>query len=1098
MKIIYKIIILIALLASSSNCFSADSDVWDSHGLIKDGYTALLDGDTTKAFELFNLINPNDSNYSISIELQASILNYQKKYNEIIDVVNLGLACDNEEEYNFLILKGNAYVQLEEYKKALAIYQEGVIKFPFNHIFSYNIAVAYKGMENYDKSIEYLKKALAIYPFYPAAHRELGYIAMMEGKTSQALMAYVMSIILDPAADKSNEVLATMDAYVTQKTDMKSVGYDFPDDRDDFSEIDQVIKSYAALQKGYKVKSKADLNVIRQIQVMLETLEYDKSDKGYWMQFYVQFYKKLWKADMFESFSYFILKASKSETHKKLVSKKIKLTDEFSTWAGNAITSYFNSLPIEVQGKSIITNHFYQSDETDCLSSLGVEKNGVKVGCWYEIYANGKISSTGCFDDQGNAIGEFVYYDKKGEETKSFTLVDGKINGEYKLKYSSGSVFKTLTFKDDDIEGSSVEYHKAGGVFIERNYSGNEIQGEAKRYYSNGNIQYAIDYKDGELHGVLKEFYLDGKIKEESNYVNGTIEGESKEYYINGQLASIATYKDGELDGEATSYFINGQLKIKGVYEAGVLIGTKINYHSNGNLKGKVLFDENGKKSGVIEDFDFDGVKYSELDYTNGNVVGYRMYNKAGDIISEGAKQGGDFQFKGISPDGVLKTEGLYNSKGGKEGVWKYYDNNGNLNEESEFEKGEQIGVQKTYHVSGDIKRLSHFEDGSFNGKYLEFYHNDVPKYKGVCVDNDLNGAYIEYADDGTIIKTLYYQNGQIHGKQLYYAVNGKVSHSVLYDYGDFIEEVHYDTLEMPYDTVHFINLTGELRTKYPDGKANHVADYKNGVSNGKAAWYYGTGQVSLKGNYLNDERIGEWLSYYSNGQLAKRTNYKLGTIHGEVIKYHLNGKVDETYNYEYGTLVGTRKDFHDNGQLMVLIKYELGERHGKGTYYSRNGSIEHFRFYNYGKIIGYSHLGPDGKELPMIKIENETVEVKSYFKNGQLSRSYQIKNGDFTGDYLKFYESGKPYEKLYYLHDEAHKARIRYYENGKVWKTSPFVNGELNGTVKTYYNNGVLKSETPYVQSETHGVAKKYSRDGKLLLEEYFYDGGLFSSKRY
>ena len=227
------------------------------------------------------------------------------------------------------------------------------------------------------------------------------------------------------------------------------------------------------------------------------------------------------------------------------------------------------------------------------------------------------------------------------------------------------------------------------------------------------------------------------------------------------------------MDGEATSYFINGQLKIKGVYEAGVLIGTKINYHSNGNLKGKVLFDENGKKSGVIEDFDFDGVKYSELDYTNGNVVGYRMYNKAGDIISEGAKQGGDFQFKGISPDGVLKTEGLYNSKGGKEGVWKYYDNNGNLNEESEFEKGEQIGVQKTYHVSGDIKRLSHFEDGSFNGKYLEFYHNDVPKYKGVCVDNDLNGAYIEYADDGTIIKTLYYQNGQIHGKQLYYAVNG-------------------------------------------------------------------------------------------------------------------------------------------------------------------------------------------------------------------------------------------------------------------------------------------------------------------------------------
>ena len=102
-------------------------------------------------------------------------------------------------------------------------------------------------------------------------------------------------------------------------------------------------------------------------------------------------------------------------------------------------------------------------------------------------------------------------------------------------------------------------------------------------------------------------------------------------------------------------------------------------------------------------------------------------------------------------------------------------------------------------------------------------------------------------------------------------------------------------------------------RAIFYDDKFNiiEIANYNNGLLNGKKKWFFKDGCLSGSGNYLNGLEDGEFISYSSCFKLDKQTTYTLGVMRNHKVyissgllleqRYDENGKLicinDKYYN---------------------------------------------------------------------------------------------------------------------------------------------------------------------------------------------------------
>lgn len=1079
-------------LASITTVAQIDKTL-NSAELLFEVYNSLQEGDTTQTYKYFHAIHPNDTNYTAALLYEIEILDAQGKYTQSLELADKGIAVEDASEVNFYISKGNSLLDLERPEEALAVYQKASKKYPFNHLLQYNIAISYLKMEKHNEYVEALKKTISINPFYSHAHVELGSIAISKGKISQALMSYAMSILVDPTSATSNSILAYINQAVSEKIEIEKEGYAFPENVDDYSEIDNIITNYVALQKGYKVKSKADLPIIRQLQVLMETMEFDPSDDGYWMQTYVRFYKKLWEEEMFEPFSYYMLRASRNDKHERLVTRKAKKVSKFTTWGGKEIIDYFNTIPLIVRGESVVAERSY--GDGDGLTSLGSFDGDKRSGCWFFFHETGAIYGEGCYDNLGLQTGEWKWYTEKGDFSKEFNMKGGELNGKYLTTYEMGAAYQKMHFKDGLRNGAYEEYYKNGGVYTQMNYKEGKRDGEVKYFHENGKVRYSFNRKEDKLHGAFKEFYANSQLKEITKYVDGAPDSINTSYYSDGSLKSTYNFTEGKLEGGYTEYFSNGKVERNGKYAAGTLVGENLDYYSNGELYKRIIYDVDGKLNGLSQEFDKDGIKYLEFDYKKGNIVAYRLFDKQGEITRQAKKKGGEFIFKGDYPDGTRKSNGSYDYKGGREGDWKYYNKNGKLEVAANFENDELNGVRTEYFPNGKVSEEYTYEKDIWKGSAKSFYRNSKLYWERIGEEGSLERGVIQYDRFGDTTESLFYEEGSLTGWQYYYTVDQTLDRKSLYNYGTAIMDIYYDSLEVPVDTLVYTEKNA-IELHYPNGQIRFKCTFLNGSSEGEVMWFYPNGKLLTKGQFINGERDGKWESYYTDGKLKSSYSYVMGEKEGVTKDYYVNGEIEQEYTNKNGVLDGASIDYREDGTLTSKFNYSMGHENGEAVFYDPKGVLDHVRYYHYGKIIGYSYLGKNGERVSMIPIVNETAEVKSYFQNGNVSREYKIDAGYFQGEYKKYYSTGEKSEVATYKDNWAIGEKVQYFKNGKAKHKFLFKEGLLDGGTTSFYANGKIKVEKVYKKGSKHGVWKYYSSAGKLTKEEHYYDNLLIEIK--
>ncbi len=1056
-------------------------------------------GDDAKALALIEKINPNDSTYCSLLTSKAYYLINLEKYDEVIKVLDDGEAydCGDSKAY-FYINKGVAYAAKEDYEKAIEVYEDGLKHFPKFYKLWNNKGTALEKLDRLEDAAKAYQKTITLNPFFRDAHLKLGNICYQQGKITQALMCYNIYILLNPDGDGAFETLRSLNDIVSNKNENEGdPDVEISEDDEYFEDIDLVIDNKIALNKDYKIDHKVDIALIRQNHAMLSQLENYEGTDGFWSKKYVQFYKWIQQNDLFEDFSYTLVASIENKKYKKQVKRKEKDIIEFLKLALEKWKTILSTNTELVDGEEKELSYFYQGT---FVEGLGEMKNGTPVGKWEFYNSYGRLTGAGSFAEDGERDGAWKWYNEKGRVRETASYKNGKLDGKNLVYYEDGSLYVDANYVNGELEGEYKYFNEKGAMLQKKYFKNGKLNGKYISYFKVGELlpEYDIDYVDDYPDGKIIEYYADGKVYREIQYENGKAVGVEKRFSPKGDVVAETNYKDDNLDGAYVAYHTNGKIKEKGTYLDDKPNGTWFTYYDDETIQNEYTYVK-GKLNGLYKEYDTDGKIHFEYVYRKGEIISYKFFDKAGKIIKQAKKKGGEFLYKSYSPQGNITSEGVYDIEGGKKGDWKFYTKHGVLSGKGSYKDGNTIGEHITYYKNGQQESITNYDnEGVENGYHVTYYKDGQMKHQCWFKDGKEFGEYHDYYVDGTIENVYFYHKGKLHGIQKEYTNTGKLERNLTYKYGILLTDEFFDNNEKSYQNINYLKdgKDGILSYNFTNKKPNVSSKYVNGVKHGLSTTYSFYGKKRIEGKYLNGNEDGKWTWYDEDGKIQLVRNYYQGNLHGETIGYHENGTIERKEMYNRGDEVGLDLNYYENGQLEISTPYKSGEEHGRKEFFCPLGNLQLVRFYDHGRLIGYSYLGTDGKEKEMIPITNETGTIKAFYDNGKVSREMEVKYGDFTGTYNSFYYSGKPESKITYKNGEYDGNIKEYYQNGNLKNEKEYKNGQLHGKTKLYHENGQLKMEANVVNDEITGEVKHYDEAGKHTKTEYYFNGEIYESK--
>ncbi|MEW7279166.1 tetratricopeptide repeat protein [Aquimarina sp. 2201CG1-2-11] len=1043
-----------------------------------------------KIIEHLEKININDSLYESSLVTKSYYLLKKDAYQEAIKVSDIGLKINNgTNRYSFLLNKGVAFLRSERYQEALTVCNDAIREYPKNYVLFYNRGIIHERLEMFDKAIKDYIEAIKLNPFYANAHLQLGKICLKEGRTGQAMMAINMYLLLNPEGSDSFSILNSINVAVSNKSEIKPKGIRISPDDNAFEDMDLILNNRIALNPSYKIDNKINIALTKQNHALFEQLDDFDGNNGFWDRKYVPFYKWVFSSGYFDDFTYTIAYTIENKDFKKIVGKNIDKIKAFinlfyDKWA--AIMSTRNQQLLE--GKKQEVSYVYD-DYT--LRAFGKTKDDKRIGNWLIFNDQGKLKGSGKFNEKGERVDKWIWYDDYGNKSIIEQYVGGKLEGEFLSFHDNKNPKVVCNYKAGKLNGLYEKYNKKGALIEEKSFSEDQLDGSYKSYYALGASaqEYALKYKKGNPEGELLQYHPNGKLYKKRNYRNGVLEGKEQKFYKNEILQSEFDYSKGVINGPYTTYHKNGTKYEVGTSTEGKYNGNVKLYYNDGTILNDYTYTK-GKLNGLYKEYDVDGKLYYEFVYRNDEFIEYRYFDKEGNSIIEGKKKKGEFYYKGYSSLGDLETEGMYDVKGGKKDVWKYYEN-GVLISKGIYTDNKLNGKYHEFYKSGQKESIIEYKNDSLTGYYVAYHKNGNISNQGWHKDNANHGTWVSYYDDGRIKQKSFYHKGLEHGKQEFFGVEGKLFYESYYEFGDLIAEKYYTSSGEILEKIEHDPNKKEytVSLKQYNGNTYSTTEYLHTIKHGKYIRYNASGKKNLEGSYFNGKYHGEWIWYHDNGQVSTKGTYFHGDYIGEWKTYFKNGKVKETYSYQSGELNGPNKKYSEEGVLTAVVPYKNNKLHGQRIFYSPEGKLQLVRFYHNDKIIGYSYNDKNGTLKPMIPLKNYTGMVHGFFDNGKPSIQMEYKNGFFVNEYKAYYYSGQLERHTVYKDGDTHGKYTFYYPSGKVKKEMNYRHDALHGLYKEYYPNGTSKEEINYQHDSRSGIAKYYDENGKLIKEQSYFN---------
>lgn len=381
--------------------------------------------------------------------------------------------------------------------------------------------------------------------------------------------------------------------------------------------------------------------------------------------------------------------------------------------------------------------------------------------------------------------------------------------------------------------------------------------------------------------------------------------GPVKDHYADGTLAMKGIYQAGKKYGNFSFYYPSGTLKVKGEFVNDLPVGTWRFFYENGQAWQTLEF--------LLDD-------YKVLSYHDRSDV---QKVKRGNGRYEGSIYSyayGDTLYV----DGQVE-EGL------KDGVWVYYDDEGNI-------------IYEEKYADGNFRyTLMYAKNGLVQGKYKK-----------------------------PVGYTLVLPFEILHTERFVYARDVKQSD---YPYFDFLPDedtLYFDqqweitektaaTYYRPTNVINRKSPTGYLRDYYMSGQLYREGRFLKGNKSGLFRLFHPNGQLASEGHYRKGQKDGTWKNFYENGSPRDVLIYEDGQAfveqhwndEGTLILNQGNGpystqiteagkRIRLEGQYSNYLKAGIWKGFTPDGQLYFEEEYDDG-RLIRGVSYHDDGKSYHY-----------------------------------------------------------------------------------------------------------------------------------------------------------
>lgn len=448
-------------------------------------------------------------------------------------------------------------------------------------------------------------------------------------------------------------------------------------------------------------------------------------------------------------------------------------------------------------------------------------------------------------------------------------MVNNKPIGYWKAYYKSGLIKSEGDRINEKLDGPWKFYNEIGNLTKLINYDEGLKEGLTYIYDDSCNLLRTENYRDDKLDGKVREFFTgDSVVKWVVPYDQGVRDGIAFEYARDGRIITIVDYDHG---------FIKKKEEINRKNNLGKQ-GTWRTFYSNGALHIEERY-KNNVLHGYYKEYDKDGKLVTALLYIDG-------------IVQENPEELAllDVRRK-YYEDGQVEWEGTYNYLGEKEGTFKYFDKNGNMEGAEVYSKGILL-------AKGNLNKAGKRVD-----EWIFFYPDSSIRAKGEYKDGLRIGNWVFYHNNGRLEqKGKYVKDEKPHGDWVWYYETGQV----------WREESFWKGKE------------DGTAIEYSDtGTVVSKGDYIDGRKDGP--WFYQMNDHKEEGNYVEGRRDGQWVYTYENGKTNFKGSFINGDPNGKHLYYYPSGRLKREEYYELGYEEGTWKSYDQEGNLMLTSQWEGG-----------------------------------------------------------------------------------------------------------------------------------------------------------------------------
>src|SRR5665213_1472185 len=335
----------------------------DSKAVIDTGLALHDSGKYKEAIAIYQKVPRSDSNYADV--LHELILSYYKDSNfvEAEKYANTALSLYPDKNTDWYNLLADIYDDTKRTDLALNAYDTILAQNPYSYITYFNKGITLMRATKFDDAEINFEKCLLLDPYYSSAHYFLAQMELLKGNLVQAMMSFTTCLMVAP--DNRYEKNAV--SFLSSISEMNTTITDYlqkykPGKEDNFDDIQDILVSKIALDSKYKLKAGLEDPIVRQLQVVVEKLEYNANDKGFWMQFYVPLFKSLWDNNLFEPMVFYSFSSVDLKKIKEYNEKEKKKIDIFSTAATSYLNEVRESNELNYNNRSNVVQKLYIKD----------------------------------------------------------------------------------------------------------------------------------------------------------------------------------------------------------------------------------------------------------------------------------------------------------------------------------------------------------------------------------------------------------------------------------------------------------------------------------------------------------------------------------------------------------------------------------------------------------------------------------------------------------------------------------------------------------------------------------------------------------------